>query len=290
MRFLSLDRPLAVFDVEATGLNPRTDRIVELAVIRIEPDGAQSSRTWLLNPTVPIPLETIAVHGITDEMVAGQPTFADKAAEILDFFRGCDLGGFGLAKLDVQILEEEFERCGLHFNARGRRQFDAMRIYHRREPRDLAAALRFYCGEELDGAHGAEADAAATLRVLRGQFAKYPDLTTDPEALDRELNERDPFLLDRDGRFRWLDGEVTVNFGRKKGQRLRDLAEKDPSFLKWILRGDFARDTKQVVADALAGRWPSPPAVTPSSGPVSLFPAPDPDPAGATTDTSHIRP
>ncbi len=290
MRFLSLDRPLAVFDVEATGLNPRTDRIIELSAIRLEPRGARTSRTWLLNPTVPIPLETIAVHGITDEMVAGQPTFADKAAEILEFFRGCDLGGFGLLKLDVPILEEEFERCGLHFHAPGRRQFDAMRIYHRREPRDLAAALRFYCGEELDGAHGAEADAAATLRVLEGQFARYPDLTTDPEALDRELNERDPFSLDRDGRFRWLDGEVTVNFGRKKGQRLRELAEKDPSFLRWIQRGDFARDTKKIVTDALAGRFPDPPSVTPTSGHVNLFPSPGPETAAAPNAQPPVRP
>ena len=271
-RFIALDRPLAVFDLEATGLNPRTDRVLELCVVRLEPGGARRTRTWLLNPGMPIPLESIAVHGITDEMVKDAPRFADKASEILAFFRDCDLGGFGLSKLDVPLLEEEFARCGLFFNARGRRLFDALRVYHKREPRDLAAALRFYCGETLEGAHGAEADAAAALRVLEGEFARYDDLPTDPDALDEELNPRDPFNVDREGRLRWLDGEVVVNFGRKQGQRLRDLAAHDPSFLKWIVKGSFPLDTRRIAADALAGRFPAPPAVTPRSGPAEASP------------------
>lgn len=256
MKFIALDRPLAVFDIESTGLNPRTDRIVELAVLRLEPGGARSSRTWLLNPGMPIPLESVAIHGITDEMVRDAPSFADRADEILDFFRGCDLGGFGLSKLDIPILEEEFSRCGMFFNAAGRRLFDALRIYHRREPRDLAAALRFFCGEELEGAHGAEADAAAALRVLEGEFARYPDLPTDPDALDRELNPRDPFNVDREGRLRWVNREATVNFGKKKGKTLRELAEADPGFLRWIVKGDFPLDTRRIASDALAGRFP----------------------------------
>lgn len=256
MKFIALDRPLAVFDIESTGLNPRTDRIVELAVLRLEPGGARSSRTWLLNPGMPIPLESVAIHGITDEMVRDAPSFADRADEILAFFRGCDLGGFGLSKLDIPILEEEFSRCGMFFNAAGRRLFDALRIYHRREPRDLATALRFFCGEELEGAHGAEADAAAALRVLEGEFARYPDLPTDPDALDRELNPRDPFNVDREGRLRWVNREATVNFGKKKGKTLRELAEADPGFLRWIVKGDFPLDTRRIASDALAGRFP----------------------------------
>ena len=256
MKFIALDRPLAVFDIESTGLNPRTDRIVELAVLRLEPGGARSSRTWLLNPGMPIPLESVAIHGITDEMVRDAPSFADRADEILAFFRGCDLGGFGLSKLDIPILEEELSRCGMFFNAAGRRLFDALRIYHRREPRDLAAALRFFCGEELEGAHGAEADAAAALRVLEGEFARYPDLPVDPDALDRELNPRDPFNVDREGRLRWVNREATVNFGKKKGKTLRELAEADPGFLRWIVKGDFPLDTRRIASDALAGRFP----------------------------------
>ncbi len=253
MNFLELDRPLAVFDIESTGLNPHCDRIIELAVVKVlpGPDRARQVRTWLFNPGVAIPMETTAIHGITDEMVASAPKFADKAAEILEFFDGCDLGGFGLSKLDIPILEEEFARCGIDFAASRRRMFDALRIYHKREPRDLSAALRFFCGEEPVDAHGAEVDALSALRVLEGEFAKYPDLPTSPDELDRYVNDRDPSLLDREGRFRLENGEAVVNFGRKKGRRLRDLAVEDTSYLVWILHGDFAHDTKSIVREAL---------------------------------------
>lgn len=257
MNFIALDRPLAVFDIESTGLNPRTDRILELAVVKLRPgpERARETKTWLFNPGMPIPVETTAIHGITDEMVASAPSFADKAAEVLDFFKDCDLGGFGLSKLDIPILEEEFARCGLHFGAAGRRMFDALRIYHKREPRDLSAALRFFCGEDPVDAHGAEADAVSALRVLEGEFAKYPDLPTAPDELDAYLNERDPALLDREGRFRKGDGgEILVNFGRKKGAKLSDLARNEPSWLLWLLHGDFPHDAKAVARDALA-KW-----------------------------------
>lgn len=270
MSFIALDRPLAVFDLEATGLNPRTDRILELSVVRIPVKGPNATRTWLVNPGVPIPLETIAIHGISDEQVRSCPRFVDVADEIFDFFKGCDLGGFGIGRFDIPMLEEEFLRVGKFFDAKSRRQFDAQRIFHKREPRDLAAALRFYCGEELVDAHGAEADAVATLKVLEGQFGRYPDLPTDPDELDRLINERDPFFLDRDGKLRWLDGEITINFGKKKGAKLRDLVIEEPNYLKWILHGDFARDTKDVVRAALEGRWPAPPAVTPTSAPAEF--------------------
>ena len=270
MRFINLDRPLAVFDIETTGLNARTDRIIELSVIRLEPNGARLSQTWLLNPECPIPLETIAIHGIDDEMVKDCPTFADVVDEIFDFFEDCDLAGFGMSRLDIPILEEEFLRCGYKFNPNERRQFDAQRIFHKKEPRDLSAAMRFYCNEELVDAHGAEADTEATLRVLEGEFAKYDDLPTDPDELDKLLNDRDPFLLDRDGRLRWLDGEITINFGKKKGTRLRDIILDEPSFIKWMLRGDFAHDTKDIIKNAMNGIWPKPPADTPSSQSVKL--------------------
>jgi len=263
--FIALDRPLAIFDIEATGLNPRMDRIIEIAVVRLPIQGEPVTRTWLVNPGVPIPLETIAIHGISDELVAHCPSFADIADELFAFLDGCDLGGFGMIRFDIPMLEEEFLRVGKFFDANGRRQFDAQRIFHKREPRDLTAAVNFYCGEPLVDAHGAEADALATLKVLRGQFHRYDDLPTDPETLDKLLNERDPFNLDRDGKLRWLDGEVTINFGKKKGMKLKDLARAEPGFLKWMLRGDFARDTKDIVCQALEGKWPPPPSVTPSS-------------------------
>jgi DNA polymerase-3 subunit epsilon len=270
MRFIKQDRPLAVFDIEATGLNVRTDRIIEISVVRIPVKGKSVTKTWLINPGVPIPLETIAIHGISDDLVKDCPQFSDVADEIFYFFRGCDLGGFGITRFDIPILEEEFARIGKFFDSSGRRQFDAQRIFHKREPRDLQAALKFYCGEEIVDAHAAENDAIASIKVLRGEFKMYKDLPTDPDELDRMLNERDPFNLDRDGRLRWIDGEITINFGKRKGEKIRDLVQNDPNYLKWILRSDFARDTKSIIQDALDDKWPSPPAVTPSSKPVEL--------------------
>jgi len=270
MNFIALDRPLAVFDIEATGLNPRTDRIIEISIVRVTLNAPPMSRTWLVNPSVPIPIETTAIHGISDQLVKNCPTFGDIADELLDFFSGCDLGGFGIGRFDIPMLEEEFIRVGKFFDANGRRQFDAQRIFHKREPRNLTAAVKFYCEEEFTDAHGAEADALATLKVLQGQFKKYDDLPTDPDELDRLINERDPFNLDRDGKLRWLDGEVTINFGKKKGMKLKDLARDEPNFLKWMLRGDFARDTKEIVSDAQEGKWPEAPAVTPSSKPANI--------------------
>lgn len=262
---MTLHRPLAVFDIESTGVSPRVDRIIELAVIRIHPDGRIDNRTWLVNPTLPIPLETTAIHGISDAHVADCPTFAEVAREILDYFENCDLAGFNVDRFDIPMLCEEFLRAGIFFDVDSRRVIDAQKIFHQREPRNLAAALAFYCKEEHTDAHGALADAEATLKVLGGQLARYDDLPRDIEALDRLLNPRDPFAADRSGKLRWQDGEIVIHFGRKKGKKLRDLVEQDPGFLKWILKNDFPMDTRKIVEDALNGRFPDPPPITASS-------------------------
>lgn len=256
---LKLDRALAIFDIEATGVSPRADRILELAVIRMEPDGTETAKSWLVNPTIPIPVETTAIHGITDEIVKDCPRFAEVAPAVAEFLHGCDLAGFNLTRFDIPILCEEFMRAGMTFDAESRRVLDAQRIFHQREPRDLTAALAFYCGREHLDAHGAEADARATLEVIIGQFRKYDDLPRDMETLDRVFNPRDPFNVDRSGRLRWVEGEMTINFGKKKGQRVRDLVRNDPGFLKWILRGDFPMDMRKLVQDALDGVFPEPP-------------------------------
>ncbi len=259
-----LHRPLIVFDIESTGTSPRADRIIELAAIRLNPDGTREERVWLVNPEMKIPIESIAIHGITDAEVAACPPFSLVAAEVYAFFDGCDLAGFSAGYFDAQILNEEFLRCGItDFHPEARRLLDAQRIYHKREPRDLTAALRFYCGRDLgEAAHGALADAEATLEVLCGQFARYPDLPRDLDALDKMFNPQDPFNVDRLGRWRWVEGEVCVNFGRKKGAKLRDLAA-DPkdghSFLKWIMKSDFPQDTRAVAERALRGEFPSRP-------------------------------
>ena len=258
---IKLDRPLIVFDIEATGISPRADRIIELAAIRVEPDGNEVKGYWLLNPGIPIPVETTAIHGITDEIVREQPTFKEKAFEILDFFGNADLAGFNAGRFDIPMLSEEFARAGIPFDAASRRLLDAQRIFHAREPRDLAAALHFYCERAHEDAHGAEADVRATLDVLVGQFKRYSDLPQDMESLDKTFNPIDPFNADRAGRLRWIDGEITINFGKKKGEKLRDLAKNDPGFLKWMIKSDFPLDTRAICEKALKGFFPEPPRV-----------------------------
>ena len=256
---IELERPLVVFDIESTGVSPRKDRIIELAAIKVSPGGQEESRCWLLNPTVPIPPETTAVHGISDDDVSGCPTFADRAREIFEFFDGCDLSGFNSDRFDIPCLEEEFARVGLNFASGRRRHVDVQRIYHRKEPRDLSAAVSFYLGRAHDGAHGAEADAAATLEVLKAQFAKYDDVPRDVGALDEWIAPHDPMNADRNGMFRWRDGEWTVNFGKKKGSSLKKIMLNEPSFLRWMVKGDFDTEARMIAADALEGRLPPPP-------------------------------
>jgi len=257
---LELDRPLVVFDIESTGVNPRQDRIIELAAIRVEPDGTETSKCWLLNPGVKIPPETTAIHGITDEIVKDCPTFADKVDEIEAFFAGCDLSGFNSDRFDVPCLEEEFARAGRNFGESRRRHVDVMRIYHKMEPRDLTAAVRFYCGRAHEGAHGAEADARATLDVLKAQMAKYPDLPKTTAAMDEYLVPHDPLNADRKGLFRWINGELCVNFGQKRGMRLKDMFTSEQKWLKWFVKGDFEADARMIVKDLLdKGILPDPP-------------------------------
>ncbi|MBQ3288475.1 MAG: 3'-5' exonuclease [Kiritimatiellae bacterium] len=257
---IEMTRPLVVFDIESTGVSPRRDRIIELAAVKVSPDGQEDWRCWLLNPTVPIPPETTLVHGIADEDVKNCPTFAERAREIFDFFAGCDLGGFNSDRFDILCLEEEFARVGLNFAAGSRRRIDVQRIYHRKEPRDLTAAVRFYCGRSHDGAHGAEADARATLEVLKAQLARYDDLPKRVDELDEYLMPHDPLNADRNGCFRWRDGEWTINFGKKRGTPLRQVLLGEPNFLRWMIKGDFETDARMIAADALEGRLPPPPA------------------------------
>ena len=259
---LRLDRPLVVFDIESTGTTPRKDRIIELAAVKLMPDGTEISKCWLMNPGVKIPPETTKIHGITDEIVKDCPTFADKADEIFAFFEGCDLSGFNADRFDIPCLEEEFARVGLNFGASSRRHVDVQRIFHRMEPRDLTAAVRLYLGRDHAGAHGAEADARATLEVLKAQLVRYPGLPKTTAEMDEYLAPHDPLNADRMGMLRWRDGELTVNFGKKKGATLRSLLVNEPNFLRWILKGDFDTEVRMIVRDLLEnGRLPPAPKV-----------------------------
>lgn len=257
---LKLIRPLVVFDIESTGVSPRKDRIIELAAIKLMPDGEEISKCWLMNPGIPIPPETTAIHGISDEIVKDCPTFADKAEEIFEFFRGCDLSGFNADRFDIPCLEEEFARVGMAFAPSARKHVDVQRIYHKKEPRDLSAAVRFYLGRNHDGAHGAEADTRATLEVLKAQMAKYSDLPATVDEMDEYLVPHDPMNADRAGTLRWKDGELTINFGKKKGESLKKLLLNEPNYLKWILKGDFDTEVRMIIKDLLDnGRLPPAP-------------------------------
>ena len=257
---LALDRPLVVFDIESTGVNARQDRIIELAAIKVSPDGTETAKTWLLNPGVPIPEETTKIHGISDAIVAACPTFAECAREIYKFFEGCDLSGFNADRFDIPCLEEEFCRVGKNLAPTARKHVDVQRIYHRMEPRDLSAAVRFYLGREHAGAHGAEADAKATLEVLKAQMDRYPDLPQTVDEMDEFLVPHDPLNADRNGMLRWKDGELTVNFGRKKGESLKKLMLNEPNYLRWIVKGDFDTEVRTIVRDLLEnGRLPPAP-------------------------------
>jgi len=248
---LELTRPLAIFDIEATGLNARTDRIVEICIVKIFPDNRREVHVFRIDPEIPIPPESIAIHGITGADVVGCPTFDQIAPKINELLTDCDLGGFSAINFDIPLLTEEFMRARIRFSLDGRRIVDAQRIFHKKEPRDLTAAVQFFCNESLEGAHGAEADACATVKVLEAQLARYPDLPHNVDELDMFCNPKDPCWADRSGRLKWSGNEIVINFGLKKGTPLRLLAKTDAKYLKWIIRGDFPRDTQDIVQRVL---------------------------------------
>jgi DNA polymerase-3 subunit epsilon len=252
-----LDRPLAFFDIEATGISPRTDRIIELAIIKLlPPDGERIQKVYRINPEMPIPPEATDIHGISDDDVKDCPTFDQLAKDILDMLEGCDLAGYNIIRFDIPMLTEEFMRAKIRFDASTRRIIDAQRIFHKKEPRDLAAALMYYCHEEHQDAHGALADTDATLRVLEGQLKMYDDLPHDMASLSEYCNPKDPSWVDQAGRLKWEGSEVVLNFSKKKGMSLRNLAQEDPGFLRWMIRSDFPMDTREIVKNALDGIFP----------------------------------
>ena len=257
---LKLDRPLAIYDIESTGINRKLDRIIDLAILKLTPDGKAESHTFRCHPGMPIPPDSTAVHGITDADVKDSPPFAQLAPRIVAVLEDCDLAGFNILGFDIPVLCEEFARAGVEFSVEGRRVLDAQRIFHRKVPRDLPAALQYYCGEMHLAAHDAMEDVNATLRVLQGQLGMYPDLPRDMDELDAFCNPRDPSWVDRTGKFRWTGDEVVVNFGKKQGEKLRTVVREEPSFLNWMLRSDFPRDTQEIIRNALNGKYPSKPA------------------------------
>ena len=260
VRGLRLRRPLAALDLETTGTDPSTDRIVEISILRLSLDGSEKLMRQRINPQVPIPSDATAVHGISDADVSGEPTFAELASEIMDFLKDCDLAGFNVIRFDLPLLEAEFRRAGIEFSREGRSVVDAMTIFHEKERRDLAAAAQFYLDRAMPEVHTSETDVRATLDILSAQVQRYPDVPNNLEALHEFCNPVNPDWIDPDGKFAWAGGVAVVTFGKHSGRRLQELAaEPEPNYLHWMLAQDFSADVMQIVRDALDEKFPTPP-------------------------------
>ncbi len=243
---LKLHKPLCVFDLETTGVQVAKDRIVEISILKVNPDASRESKTWLVNPGMPIPAESSAIHGITDEKVKHAPTFKEIASKVMDMIAGTDLGGFNSNRFDVPLLAEELLRAGLDFDLSKFKLVDAQTIFHKMEPRNLTAAYQFYCKKELENAHSAEADVLATFEVLDAQVGHYDDLPNDIAGLS-EISSHHKFA-DLAGFIGFDKDEKEVfSFGKYKGQRVKEVFQKDLGYYGWIQNADFPLYTKKVL-------------------------------------------
>lgn len=271
---LAIVRPLVAVDIEATGPYPDRDRIVELAVLKVLPGGEVREFESLVNPEEPIPAEATAVHGITDAMVAGQPTWRELGPRVHAGLGHCDVVGYNLRRFDRRILAAEFARVGLGdpLEACGAQTIDPFVIFQRQHPRDLAAAMRCYCGEAFAG-HRAMDDVVATLQVLRAQLAAAPpDLPRDLAGLHAFCLHKDPSFVDEQGKFVWRGGRAVVAFGKHAGTPLEEFVHHDPGFLEWMLRNDFPADTKAIIRAALhEGTFPTPPPLPAAADPCAVL-------------------
>jgi len=256
---MKLDKPLCVFDLEATGTDVNQDRIVDICVLRVAPDGKETLFQSLVNPGVPIPPEATAIHKISNDMVASEPTLKDLAPKILDIFDGADVSGFNAAKYDIPLLTNELKRAGFDWPAEGRRVVDSFTIFARKERRDLTAAYKFYCGKDLSGAHRAEADVRAAAEVLFAQVERYPDLPKEMDGLAAFCAQVDASRVDAEGKFVWRNGEAAFGFGNKhKGKTLREVVANDRGYINWMIeKGAFSPDVIKICRDALAGVYPA---------------------------------
>jgi DNA polymerase-3 subunit epsilon len=253
-RSLELGRPLAFFDLETTGIDVAADRIVEIAVLKLLPDGTEETLHTLIYPGVPIPASASEVHGICDGDVQGKPTFGQIAERLAQFLNGCDLAGFNMMRFDLPLLKAEFKRAGLDWAEGDHKLIDAHIVYQEKERRDLTSAVKFYCGAEHADAHSAMADACATRRVLEAQVRRYPELPSSVEGLDAFCKEARPNRFADSGYwFSINNGVLTFNKSQQhKGEPLLEVAQSDPGFLSWMLSIDVPEDTKEFVRNALS--------------------------------------
>lgn len=243
---LKLKNPLVFFDLETTGINANTDRIVEISYLKVYPNGNEETKTYRVNPGMPIPKEASDIHHITDEDVANSPTFKEIGKTIANDIEGCDLAGFNSNRFDVPMLAEEFLRNDIDIDLSKRKLIDVQVIFHKMEQRTLSAAYKFYCNAELEGAHGAEADTRATYEVLKSQLDRYPDLTNDVQYLSEfsSFNRNVDFA----GKIVLNDKDVEVfNFGKYKDQSVEEVLKRDTGYYGWMMQGDFALNTKNIL-------------------------------------------
>jgi len=243
---LQLKKPIVFLDLETTGVNVGADRIVEIALLKVYPNGNKDSKCMRINPTIPIPLEASKIHGIYDKDISECPTFQDAAKDINAFLGGSDLAGYNSNKFDIPLLIEEFTRVGIHFDLNDRKLIDVQNIFHKMEQRTLAAAYKFYCDKDLIDAHTAEADTTATYEVLLSQLDKYESLKNDVDFLAQFSTVTRN--VDLAGRIVFNEkGEEVFNFGKYKGHLVKEVFKSEPSYYDWMMKGDFATNTKNVI-------------------------------------------
>ncbi len=244
---LQLKKPLAIIDLETTGVNPGTDRIVEIAIVKILADGTKTVKRKLVNPGIPIPKTASDIHGITDEMVKDAPTFKQMAQELKQVLDGCDFSGYNSNRFDIPLLMEEFLRAGVDFDMKNRKLLDVQNIFHKMEPRTLGAAYKFYCSKTLDGAHSAEIDATATHEILEAQLQRYPELGNNIDSILKVIGEDQ--VVDFARRFVMENGTEVFNFGKFKGRPVAEVLRSEPQYYDWMMKGDFPQHTKQKLTE-----------------------------------------
>ena len=245
---LNLKNPLVFFDLETTGINIVKDRIVEIYFVKVYQNGKEESKTRRINPEMPIPPESTAIHGITDEDVKDCPTFKEIAKSLAAQIEGCDLAGYNSNRFDIPLLAEEFLRAGVDIDLNKRKFVDVQTIFHKMEQRTLAAAYKFYCDKSLENAHTAEADTMATYEVLKAQLDRYPELQNDINFLSQYSSYTNN--VDFAGRMVYNDkGEEVINFGKYKGRLVEEVLKNDPGYYSWIMNGDFPLNTKKILTE-----------------------------------------
>ncbi|MDB2342118.1 3'-5' exonuclease [Flavobacteriaceae bacterium] len=245
---LQLTKPLCFFDLETTGTDISKDRIVEIAVLKLHPDGTQEKKEWRVNPEQPIQSQASAVHGITDEMVANEPTFKERSGEIYSFMKGCDLAGYNSDRFDIPLLVEELLRAEVDFDFKNNKTVDVQTIFHKMEQRTLTAALRFYCNEELTDAHSAHADTKATHDVLIAQLDRYEELEPNVAFLNEFSSRRK--TADFAGFVVYnKEGDACFGFGKHKDKKVTDILANEPGYFGWVMNADFPRYTKKILTE-----------------------------------------